>query len=167
MNYYNEIKDILVNNELTKKVKDYSKNKSDLDSYYNVGKLIIEAQGGETRAKYGDNLIKEYSKKLTKELRKSYSVTSLKYMRQFYLLFEKSQALPDQLTWSHYCELLSIKNENEINYYIDIAIKYNLGYRKLRERIKSKEYERLDETTKDKLIKHEETLLVISLKILF
>ena len=63
MNYYNEIKDILMNNEITKKIKDYSKNKSDLDSYYNVGKLIIEAQGGEARAKYGDNLIKEYSKK--------------------------------------------------------------------------------------------------------
>ena len=89
MNYYNEIKGILINNEITKKVKDYSKNKSDLDSYYQVGKLIIEAQGGETRAKYGDKLIKEYSKKLTLELGKSYSVTSLKYMRQFYLLFKK------------------------------------------------------------------------------
>ena len=81
MNFYNEIKEILINNEITKRVKDYSKNKSDLDSYFKVGKILIEAQGGEARAKYGDNLIKEYSKKLTSELGKSYSVTSLKYMR--------------------------------------------------------------------------------------
>ena len=83
MNYYNEIKNILINNEITKRVKDYSKNKSDLDSYYNVGKLLIEAQGGETRARYGDNLIKEYSKKLTSELGKGYSVRNLKNMRKF------------------------------------------------------------------------------------
>ena len=66
MNYYNAIKNELINNEICKKVKDYYKNKSNLFTYYNVGKLLIEAQGGEERAKYGDNLIKEYSKKLTK-----------------------------------------------------------------------------------------------------
>ena len=70
MNYYNEIKEQLINNEVYKKVKDYSKNRNELETYYNVGKLIIEAQGGEARAKYGDNLIKEYSKKLTIELGK-------------------------------------------------------------------------------------------------
>ena len=59
MNYYNEIKNQFINNEITKRVKDYSKNKSDLDTYYNVGKLLVEAQGGEERAKYGDGLIKE------------------------------------------------------------------------------------------------------------
>lgn len=64
MNYYNEIKNELVNNEVYKRVKDYSKNKNELSTYYNVGKLLIEAQGGEERAKYGDGLIKEYSKKI-------------------------------------------------------------------------------------------------------
>lgn len=146
MNYYNEIKNILINNEITKRVKDYSKNKSDLDSYYNVGKLLIEAQGGENRAKYGDNLIKEYSKKLTSELGKGYSERNLKNMRKFYL-FQKRQAVPAQLTWSHYCELLSIKDDNKINYYIDVSIQQNLGYRELRKRIKSSEYERLDDET--------------------
>ena len=58
MDYYNEIKNKLMNNEAYKKVKDYSKNKNDLTTYYNVGKLLIEAQGGENRAKYGDNLIR-------------------------------------------------------------------------------------------------------------
>ena len=88
MNYYNQIKEELINNEIYKKVKDYSKNRSDLSTYYNVGKLLIEAQGGEERAKYGDNLIKEYSKKLTKDLNKSYSITSLKYMVNF-IYFKK------------------------------------------------------------------------------
>ena len=84
MNYYNQIKDVLINNEVYKKVKDYSKNKNELNSYYEVGKLLVEAQGGEARAKYGNQLIKEYSEKLTKELGKGYSTRSLKYMRQFY-----------------------------------------------------------------------------------
>ena len=83
MNYYNEIKKELINNEIYKKVKDYSKNKNDLSTYYNVGKLIVEAQGGEKRAKYGDGLIKEYSKKLTLELGKGYSTRNLKNMRNF------------------------------------------------------------------------------------
>ena len=64
MNYYNDIKNELTNNEIYKKVKDYSKNKNDLTTYYNVGKLLIEAQGGEERAKYGNKLIKEYSEKI-------------------------------------------------------------------------------------------------------
>ena len=73
MNYYDEIKNILINNEAYKQVKDYYKNRNDLMSYYSVGKLLIEAQGGEKRAKYGDNLIKEYSIRLTKELGKGYT----------------------------------------------------------------------------------------------
>ena len=158
MNYYNEIKDILVNNEITKKIKDYSKNKSDLDSYYQVGKLIIKAQGGETRAKYGDNLIKEYSKKLTKELGKGYTTTNLKYYRQFYI-FAKSHTVCDELSWSHYRALLSIHNENKIEYYINTVTKYKLGVRELIDKIKSNEYERLDDTTKNKLIKHEKTVV--------
>ena len=97
--YYNQIKEEFINNEAYKKVKDYSKNKNDLETYYRVGKLLIEAQGGEARAKYGNELIKEYSKRLTNELGKGYSVTSLKYMRQFYL-FQKSQQPADQLSWS-------------------------------------------------------------------
>ncbi len=118
MNYYNEIKDILINNEVTKKIKDYSKNKNDLDSYYQVGKLLIEAQGGEIRAKYGDNLIKEYSKKLTRELGKKYNSTLLKNIRLFYLIMKKSPTMSDQLSWSHYQVLLALKEENKINYYI-------------------------------------------------
>lgn len=143
MNYYAEIKDTLIKNEIYKKAKDYSKNKSDLNSYYEVGKLLIEAQGGEERAKYGNKLIKEYSGRLTKELGKGYSVTNLKNMRQFYIIFGKSQAMPDQLTWSHIIELLVLKDMDAIKYYIYISEKQNISYRELRERIKAKEYERI------------------------
>ena len=156
MNYYNEIKEQLINNEVYKKVKDYSKNRNELETYYTVGKLIIEAQGGERRAKYGDNLIKEYSKKLTAELNKKFNPTLLKNIRQFYLVIKKGPTLSDQLTWSHYVELLKFDDINEINYYIDICIKQKLGVRELRYKIKNKEYERLPIETKNKLIAKEE-----------
>ena len=155
-NYYNEIKNELLNNEVYKRVKYYSKNRNELSTYYNVGKLLIKAQGGEDRAKYGNGLIKEYSERLTRELGKGYSTRSLKNMRKFYLLQSKGQALPAQLSWSHYCELLSLKDMNEITYYIDISIKQNLSYRQLREKIKNKEYQRLDDNVKLKLINKEE-----------
>ena len=124
-------------------------------SYYNVGKLLIDAQGGEKRAKYGNHLIKEYSIKLTKELGKGYSTRTLKLMRKFYL-FQKGQTLSAQLTWSHYVDILSIENPNIIKYYLSIASNQNLSVRELRKRIKSKEYERLSDDSKDKLISNKE-----------
>ena len=153
MNYYKEIKEELINNEITKRVKDYSKNRSDLNTYYNVGKLLAEAG-----KHYGEGIIKEYSKKLTRELGKGYTFTSLTRMKKFYLIFkdEKVAPLAQLLTWSHYIELLPLKDINEINYYIKITIDQNLSKRQLRERIKNKEYERLDEKTKEKLINNEE-----------
>ncbi len=154
MNYYEQIKGLLISNEIYKRVKDYSKNKSDLETYYNVGKLIIEAQGGESRARYGDGLIKDYSKKLMVELNdRKYSYRNLMNMRKFYLKFkgEKVNALRSQLSWSHYRELLSINNENEIKYYIDLALTDNLSYRELAKRIKSNDYKRLSLETRKKL----------------
>ena len=143
MNYYNEIKETLVKNEIYKKVKDYSKNKSDLNAYFEVGRLIVEAQGGEKRAKYGNKLIKEYSEKLTKELGKGYTERNLRNMRSFYIKFKKWHTVCAELNWSHYRLLLSMSNNNMINYYIYIVKSQNLSVRELRERIKSKEYERI------------------------
>ena len=151
MNYYKEIKTEIINNEITKKIKDYSKNKSDLTTYYNVGKLLSEAG-----KRYGEGIIREYSKKLTKEFGKGYSTRTLKYMRKFYN-FQKGQPQFALLTWSHYLQLLSFKDKNKINYYIDITIKNNLSKRQLCERIKNNEYERLGDKTKQKLIEHKET----------
>ncbi len=105
MNYYNEIKKELVNNEIYKKVKEYSKNRHDLSTYYNVGKLLSEA--GKS---YGDGIIKEYSKRLTSELKKGYSERNLRNMRRFYVVCEKWQTLSAILSWSHYCELLPLEN---------------------------------------------------------
>ena len=149
MNYYNEIKEQIINNEITKKVKDYSKNRSDLNTYYNVGKLLSEAG-----KHYGEGIIKKYSLKLTSELGKGYSTRTLKYMRNFYN-YQKGQPLAAELSWSHYTILLSLKTINEINYYIKICLSQNLSKRELITRIKSKEYERLDESTKNKLINQE------------
>ena len=151
MNYYNEIKDILINNEVTKRVKDYSKNKSDLDSYYKVGKLLSEAG-----KHYGESIIKNFSIKLTNELGKGYSERNLKHMRNFYLLVQKRQTLSAELTWSHYVELLKLNDINIINYYVNICISQNLSVRELRDKVKSNEYERLDENTKLKIINNQE-----------
>ena len=152
MKYYNEIKKELIDNEVYKKAKDYSKNKYELEKYYNVGKLLVEAQGGEERAKYGDGLIKEYSKKLSIEINKKYNITTLKRMRQLYLIIKKGAPLAHQLTWSHYTKLIPLKDINKICYYINIIIKNNSSKRELRNRIKSNEYERLDINTRNKLI---------------
>ena len=159
MNYYNEIKNEIIDIETYKKVKDYSKNKRELEGYYKIGKLIIEAQGGEERAKYGDGLIKEYSKKLILECDKKYNERTLRRIRQFYLFFknEKWSTMSTKIYWSHFTELLSIKDNNKIKYYIRITEEQNLGVRELREKIKSNEYERLDDKTKEKLIKKEKT----------
>ena len=154
MNYYNEIKTELINNEITKRVKDYSKNRSDLNTYYNVGKLLSEAG-----KHYGEGIIKEYSKRLTNELGKGYSISNLKNMRNFYVFFSKSQTMSGQLTWSHYIELLKLVDKEKINYYIKIIEEENLSVRELRQRIKNNEYERLDESTKKKLKEKEELKL--------
>ena len=151
MNYYNSIKQELINNEINRGVKTYSINKSDLTTYYNVGKMLSEAG-----KHYGEGIIKEYSKKLTNELGKKYSITTLKYYRLFYT-FSKSHSVSDKLTYTHYKLLFSIKNNNAIEYYIDIAKQQTLSVRQLQVRIKSKEYERLPEDTKNKLINNKET----------
>ena len=151
MDYYNKIKDELVNNETYKRVKDYSKNRNDLKTYYNVRKLLNDAG-----KHYGEGIIKKYSDKLTNELGKKFNETTLKRIRQFYSLIKKGAPLVHQLTCSHYQELLPLKEINKINYYINICQEQNLSKRKLREKIKNNEYERLDDKTKLKLINKEQ-----------
>ena len=153
MNYYDEIKNELINNEVTKKVKDYSKNKSDLTTYYNVGKLLAEAG-----KHYGENVIGKYANKLKIDLNKKYNERTLRRYRQFYNFVTnlKWSALPTKLSWSHITELMILSNEDEINYYISVVNDRNIGYRKLGEIIKNNEYGRIDEETKNKLKNKEE-----------
>ncbi len=154
MNYYNEIKNLLINNEVNRKVKHYSINKSDLDTYYNVGKLLLDAGN-----KYGEGIIKEYSIRLTKELGKGYSQRNLRNMRQLYKVFQKWQTLSAKLSWSHYCEILWF-DDNKFQYYIKISELNNLSVRQLRERIKYREYERLPDNTKNNLINKDESNVI-------
>ena len=152
MDYYKEIKNKIIDNETYERVKDYSKERHRVITYYEIGKLLNEAGG-----KYGDNIINEYSKKLIIEIGKKYNRRTLFRMRQFYRTFsnEKVSTLSTQLSWSHYSELLSIKTDDKLSYYLNLSITQNIGVRELRDKIKSKEYERLPDETKNKIIKEE------------
>ena len=148
MNYYNEI---------NRKVKNYSINKSDLNAYYNVGKILSEAG-----KHYGEVIIKEYSQKLKIELGKSYSVRLLYRMLKYYDFVSKGKlpTVSAKISWSHYDEILRFDDVNKIAYYINISENQNLSIRQLREKIKFNEYERLPEDTKNKLIGKEESNIV-------
>ncbi len=150
-NYLENIRGFIISEQARTIVRDYNANKSKLETYYNIGKELAEAG-----KHYGEGIIKKYSEKLTKEFGKGYDVSELKRMRKFNLLFQKGGALPHQLTWSHISKLLPLTNINEINYYIDVAIRDNLSYRKLADRIKSNEYGRLPLETKLKLKEEKE-----------
>ena len=159
-NYYDEIKEKLLKNEIYAKVKDYSKERNKVITYFEVGKLLSEA-GKE----YGNDIIGQYAEKLVNEVGKKYNRRTLFRMKQFYNLFgeqnieQKVSTMSTLLTWSHYSELLPLNDINKINYYIKICKERNLDVRSLRSLIKSKEYERLDEETKNKLITNEELKL--------
>ena len=148
MNYYNEIKNELINNEVNRKIKNYSINKSDLNTYYKVGKMLSEAG-----KHYGENVIGDYASKLKIELNKKYNERTLRRYRQFYNFATnlKWSAMPTKLSWSHITELMVLSDEYEINYYISLVNDRNISYRKLSELIKDNEYARIDENTKNKL----------------
>ena len=143
--YYEEIEHLIKSNEINKRVRKLEENHSLVETYWQIGKLIFEAQGGSKRAKYGNELIKKWSIKLTKLYGNGYSITNLKIMRKFYIIFQKGHPLGDQLTWSHYKELIYIKDENKRNYYINLCLKNNLSKRELIKEIKCNSYERLIE----------------------
>ena len=157
MNYYNEIKEKIIQNEIYEKVKDYSKERNKVITYFEIGKLLSEA-GKE----YGKNIIGEYSKKLTIEVGKKYNERTLRRIRQFYNVFSNKNWSPmaTNLSWSHYTELLTIKDSNKMIYYLNLSIIQNLTKRELRNKIKNKEYERLPEKTKNKLITNSQPNLI-------
>ena len=152
MNYYNEIKNKLIDNEIYSKVKDYSKERHKVITYFEIGRLLTEAGG-----KYGDNVIDEYSQKLVVEVGKKYNRRTLFRMKQLYNIFsnEKVSTLWTQLTLSHLRLLFSLETDS-MNYYIKDTINKNLSVRELEFKIKSNEYERLPIETKNKLILDDE-----------
>ena len=153
MNYYNEIKNKLIDNEIYLKVKDYSKERHLFLTHYEVGKLLSEAG-----SKYGDNIIGNYSEKLSVEVDKKYNPRTLRRMRQLYQFFEKQKWSPmgTKLSISHIRQLFSLSDSNEINYYVEQVEKRNLSKRQLEEIIKNKEYERLPIETRKKLVTKDE-----------
>ena len=164
MNYYKEIKNLIEEKEVNDKVRYLESNKETIKTYYEIGRLLIKAHGGEEKAKYGDGLIKKWSEKLTKEYGYNYSYRNLNYMRKFYTYFKKVNTVCSQsnLSWSHYKYLLKFDNENERNYYINRCIQNNLSVRGLINEIKTKSFDRLYENKKHiKLITDKETSLDI------
>lgn len=145
MYYYKKIKNVIENKEINEGVRRLQSNKDTLEAYYEIGKLLVEAQGGETRAKYGNELIKNWSKKLVEQYGKGYDISNLKRMRQFFIVTQKGGPAGHQfnITWIHWRYLLPIKNENERNYYINQCILNNLSKRELIKLIKEKAFDRL------------------------
>lgn len=137
---YDSIKEVLIN---ARKKAYKAVNFAMVEAYWNVGKLIVEAQDGNERAEYGDYLIKSLSKELKIEFGKGFTVTNLKYMRQFYLTFPNSHALRDQLSWTHYRLLIKIENEEIRNFYIEECIGGNWSTRQLERQINTFYYQRI------------------------
>ena len=149
MNYYDEIKNKIIDNEVYRKVKDYSKERNTVITYFEIGKLLNEAGG-----KYGDNIIDEYSKKLVIEVGKKYTRSTLFRMRQLYLVFSNEKVAPllQQLCWSQCLILIPLKDIDKIYYYANEIKNRLLSKRQLEEIIKNKEFERLPIKTKNKLL---------------
>ncbi len=144
MNYYDEVNSYVKKVEIGKAIRETNANMELVECYWNVGRLIVEAQGGKEKAKYGNELIKTWAEKLTEEYGKGYNYTNLSRFRQFYLDFPIVAPLGQQLSWTIIRTILPIKDENKRNYYINLCIANNLSKRELEKEIKSNSYERLE-----------------------
>ena len=144
MNYYDEVNSYVKKVEIGKAIRETNANMELVECYWNVGRLIVEAQGGKEKAKYGNELIKTWAEKLTEEYGKGYNYTNLSRFRQFYLAFPIVAPLGQQLSWTIIRTILPIKDENKRNYYINLCIANDLSKRELEKEFKSNSYERLE-----------------------
>ena len=144
MNYYDEVNSYVKKVEIGKAIRETNANRELVECYWNVGRLIVEAQGGKEKAKYGNELIRNWSKKLSNVYGKGYSYENLFKFRKFYLTFPIVDTLCPQLTWSIIRTLLPIVDINKRNYYINLCIENKLSVRELKREIKSNSYERLE-----------------------
>ena len=144
MNYYDEVNSYVKKVEIGKAIRETNANRELVECYWNVGRLIVEAQGGKEKAKYGNELIRNWSKKLSNDYGKGYSYENLFKFRKFYLTFPIVDTLCPQLTWSIIRTLLPIVDINKRNYYINLCIENKLSVRELKLEIKSNSYERLE-----------------------
>ena len=161
--YKKELIKLVEKAEVNKGYHDYFKNKDLVNNYFEIGKLLIEAQGGEEHDTYGNKLIKTWSVELTEKFGKGYDASNLRRFRQFYSEFKMCGTVCHTLTWSNIRILLPIKNENKRNYYINMCIKKNLSKRALEKEIKNNAFERLSLADKEniKLISDKNEVLTI------
>ena len=161
--YKKELIELVEKTEINKGYHDYFKNKDLVNNYFEIGKLLIEAQGGEEHDTYGNKLIKTWSVELTEKFGKGYDASNLRRFRQFYSEFKMCGPLGHILTWTNIRLLLPIKNENKRNYYINMCIKKNLSKRALEKEIKNNAFERLSLADKEniKLISDKNEVLTI------
>ena len=161
--YKKELIKLVEKTEINKGYHDYFKNKDLVNNYFEIGKLLIEAQGGEEHDTYGNKLIKTWSAELTEKFGKGYDASNLRRFRQFYSEFKMCGPLGHTLTWTNIRLLLPIKNENKRNYYINMCIKKNLSKRELEKEIKNNSFERLSLADKEniKLISDKNEVLTI------
>lgn len=138
--FYESIKSVL--NSARAKV--YSAaNFAMVEAYWEIGKLIVEKQGGKANSEYGSGLISELSKQMTADFGKGFTSTNLKYMRQFYLTFQNRHTLCDRLSWSHYRLIMKVEDEKARNFYVEECAKANWSVRQLERQINTFSYQRL------------------------
>lgn len=128
VNFYENIKKLM--NESRKHVANYV-NTTMLFTYWNIGKMIVEEQGGSSKAKYGDKIIAELSKQMTFDFGKGFDERNLRYMRQFYVSFPNWNTVCSELSWSHYRTLIKIEEQHIREFYMQEAIKGNWSVRQL------------------------------------
>ena len=140
VNFYNQIKEILS----SARAKVYSAaNFAMVEAYWEIGKSIVEKQGGNATAEYGSKLIEELSKQMTADFGKGFTVANLKNMRQFYLAFQNRYTLCSQLSWSHYRLLMRVDDDKARQFYIEESVKSNWSVRQLERQINTFSYQRL------------------------
>lgn len=137
---FNNIKELIVNS----RNKVYTTvNTEMLKLYWNIGKIIMEIQKGDERAKYGDSILEKLSEKLTSEFGKGFSSRNLRTMRKFYLIYPIWQTVSSKLSWSHYLELIKIEDKSKRNFYFNECINTKWSVRELQRQRDSLLYERL------------------------
>ncbi|MDE6285460.1 MAG: PDDEXK nuclease domain-containing protein [Muribaculaceae bacterium] len=146
-NLYADIKDVLTSARITAVV---AVNTTMVKAYWAIGKLIVEAQGGEHKAAYGHNLLNEISTRLSAEYGKGFDPSNLRRMRQFYLAFPICDTVCHKLSWSHIRHLIKVSDANARSYYAEESIKGRWSVRELERQIATQHYERLLSTHRDK-----------------
>lgn len=153
-NEFNSVFDNIKNLVINSRNRVYSAvNTEMLDLYWNIGKIIMEIQQGDERASYGDAVLEKLSLRLTEEFGKGFSIINLRRMRKFYCLFPIRSSVLNELSWSHYLEIIKIDEESKRNFYLNETINSRWSVRELQRQIGSLLYERLVlSSNKDKVL---------------